>query len=51
MRDDDLHLPEACAGALAVLVLLVAVFVATPASAAAPAGEPQAYAAGGRPAH
>ena len=50
MRDDDLHLPEACVGALAVLVLLVAAFVATPA-AAAPAGEPQAYAADTRPAH
>ena len=51
MRDDDLHLPEACVGAFAVLVLLVAVFVATPAAAAAPAGEPQACATGARPAH
>jgi hypothetical protein len=50
MRDDDLHLPEACAGALAVLVLLVAVFVATPAAAAVPTGEPHAYGAGARPA-
>jgi hypothetical protein len=40
MRDDDLHLPEACAGALAMLVLLVAV----------PTGEPHAYGAGARPA-
>lgn len=48
MRDDDLHLPEACVGALAVLLLLVAVFVATPASAAAPAGAPQACVAGSR---
>lgn len=50
MRDDDLHLPEACVGAFAVLVLLVAVFVATPAAAAA-AGEPPASAVGARPAH
>ena len=46
MRDDELRLPEACAGALAALVLLVAVFVATPASAAVPAGEPHAHGAG-----
>ena len=50
MRDDDLHLPEACVGALAVLLLLVAAFVATPASAAAPDDGTPAYAAAARPA-
>ena len=50
MRDDDLHLPEAVAGALAVLVLLVAAFLSTPASAAA-VGEPPACATGARSAH
>jgi len=34
MRDDDLHLPEALVGAFLALVLLVAAFVSTPASAA-----------------
>jgi hypothetical protein len=50
MRDDDLHLPEACVGAFAVLVLLVAAFLSTPASAAAVC-EPPACATGARPAH
>jgi len=35
MRDDDSHLPAALAGALLALLLLVAAFVSTPASAAA----------------
>jgi hypothetical protein len=35
MRDDDFHLPEALVGALLALMLLVAAFVSTPASAAA----------------
>jgi hypothetical protein len=34
MRDADLHLPQAFVGALAVLVLLVAAFLSTPAAAA-----------------
>jgi hypothetical protein len=44
MRDDDLHLPEALCGALMALLLLVAVFVSTPASAAiAVAGQATAH--------
>lgn len=51
MRHADLHeadprLPEACVGALVALMLLVAAFVSTPASAAMPAAEPPACAAG-----
>jgi len=46
MRDADLHLPQAFAGALAVLVLLVAAFLSTPAAAAdappAPAADARA---------
>ncbi len=34
MRDDDFHLPEALVGALLALMLLVAAFVSTPATAA-----------------
>ena len=34
MRDDDLHLPEALVGALLALLLLLAAFVSTSASAA-----------------
>jgi hypothetical protein len=37
MRDADLHLPQAFVGALAVLVLLVAAFLSTPAAAGSPA--------------
>jgi hypothetical protein len=39
MRNADHHLPQAIAGALAALVLLLAAFVSTPA-AAAPAETP-----------
>ncbi len=41
MRDADHHLPQAVAGALAALVLLLAAFVSTPAGAA-PADPPAA---------
>lgn len=49
MRDADLHLPQAVVGALAALVLLVAAFVSTPASAATIAATP-ACTAGSYPA-
>jgi len=42
MRDDDFHLPAALVGALLALLLLVAAFVSTPASAAT--GSPQSQA-------
>lgn len=42
MRDDDFHLPEALVGALLALMLLVAAFVSTPASAATEAAGTQA---------
>lgn len=49
MHDADLHLPQAVVGALAALVLLVAAFVSTPASAATIAATP-ACTAGSHPA-
>lgn len=54
MRHADLHetdprLPEAFIGALVAILLLVAAFVSTPASAAAPDGEPPACATGALP--
>lgn len=42
MRNADHHVPQAVAGALAALILLLAVFVSTPASAASVPGEPPA---------
>jgi hypothetical protein len=49
VHDADLHLPQAVVGALAALVLLVAAFVSTPASAATIAATP-ACTAGSHPA-
>jgi hypothetical protein len=48
MRDDDFRVPEALVGALLALMLLVAAFVSTPASAATEGPRAQSTTAAGR---
>ena len=48
MRDDDFHMPEALTGALLALMLLVAAFVSTPASAATESARAQPMTVAGK---